>query len=76
MGLFKKGNVIHEPHRINVSLGRKYNVGNYESVDLHVSLSVDVEPNETDDSAFETTFDKVRAELNKEAKRLGIAAQM
>jgi len=30
--------------RINVSLGRKVNIGNYESVDYHASLSIDVKP--------------------------------
>lgn len=64
---------LQEPvSRINVSLGRKYNLGNYESVDIHVSLSVDVEPGQTVPEAFDKTFQAVRAEARREAKDIGI----
>lgn len=63
-------------HRLNVSLGRKYNVGNYESVDLHVSLSRDMEPNETVESAFDAIFNSVRNELNREAEKLRLTAKV
>ena len=65
-----------EPKRLNVSLGRKYNVGNFESVDLHVYLSRDVEPAETVESAFDAIFTSVRAELNREAEKLRLTAKV
>ena len=65
-----------EPKRVNVSLGRKFNVGNYESVDLHVSLSRDVEPGETVEHCYESIFNSVREELNREAGSLGIKTKV
>lgn len=65
-----------EPERINVSLGRKYNVGNYESVDLHVSFSRDLEAGETVEHCYESIFNSVREELNREAGSLGIKTKV
>jgi len=61
-----------ELQRINVSLGKKFNLGNYESLDLHVSLSRDIEPNEFREDAFNDVFECVRSELVRQAQKVGI----
>ncbi len=52
--------------RISYSFGMKLSLAaKYESADFHVSLSSDIEPNET----IETTLDRVKARVHSEIKR-------
>jgi hypothetical protein len=46
-----------EPVRASVGMGFKRNVGNFENMDIHVSLSASALPGET----AEQTFDRVYA---------------
>ena len=41
-----------QPDRISYSFGMKINMGNYESVDVHMSLSTDVAEGETQEKAL------------------------
>ena len=50
--------------RVSVSLGKKVNVGNYESLDFHVSLSTDCEDNETSQDAAKRAYKEVKAWLD------------
>ena len=46
-----------EMERLKVSIGKTYNIGNYESVRLDVGLEADVSP--TKDSTLEQIFDSM-----------------
>ena len=59
------------PDRISVSIGKKINTGNYESVDLHVSISTDVDPKRTIEQEFGIGFVRVTRELNRQIRLLG-----
>lgn len=61
-----------ENHRINVSLGRKINVGNYESMDFHVSDSRDLGDDEDRATAFRDLFFDVVDRLNDELDEMGL----
>lgn len=71
MGLFKK-RILTQAPRINISLGRKFNLGNYESADIHVSFSRDMNPNETPKDAFDSVFLDVINQLHDKKKEWGI----
>lgn len=51
--------------RVSYSFGMKLNVGNYESVDFHVSLASDVE----DGESFQEAMDAVKKEVEEYAKK-------
>jgi hypothetical protein len=55
-----------EPNRISVSLGRKINLGNYESYDFHVSYSSDVGCEESNDEAYQRVTEQVQSWANQE----------
>lgn len=50
--------------RVTFSMSRKYNVARYESVDLHVGLSTDV------DGSIEDAFKKVEKQVGQEFTKL------
>jgi len=75
MGIFKrkpKEILIRQLPRVNVGLGRKISDGNYGSLDSHISLSIDVEPDETVEEAWDRCFKKVRKRLNEDLHKLGM----
>lgn len=53
------------PTRISWSIGRKFTDGNYGSVDIHHSISADVEMDETVDEANKRIFTQVEKDLAK-----------
>jgi hypothetical protein len=55
--------------RVNISLGRKWNIGNYESLDLHVSLSLDQESANVQ-MAYEDASVLVHQAFNREKLKL------
>ena len=59
-------------HRINVSVGRKVNIGNYESLDFHFSDSRDVADSENLKDAYRVLFLNVLDELNTGLDRVGL----
>jgi hypothetical protein len=71
MGILKRLQRRSAP-RINISLGRKINVGNYESLDLHVSFSRDVDPGESVEEAFDSVFLEVIKQLDDKKQQWGI----
>ena len=52
-----------EPTRVSVSLGFKKNIGNYENLDFHFSVSDSARPGETADAAFERVYAFVETKL-------------
>lgn len=51
--------------RITVSFSRKYNVAQYESLDIHVGLGADKLPSESIQDAFKRVESTVEAEFQK-----------
>jgi len=49
--------------RVNISLGRKINIGNYESIDVHASFSCDVEPGKTVEDTYERVYKMVKNQV-------------
>lgn len=54
-----------ELDRISYSFGCKINMGNYESVDIHMSLSTDVSEGETLDKALKRAQKFVEAKIEE-----------
>lgn len=52
-----------DPTRVSVSLGYKMNIGNYESLDFHFSVSDSARPGETAGQAFERVYAFVEQKL-------------
>lgn len=51
--------------RVSVSYGRKINLGNYESVDVHVGYSTDLKKGESVKEAFERADGVSTSELER-----------
>ncbi len=43
---------MSENDRISYSFGAKINIGNYQSIDFHISYSSEVKPDEKTDTAY------------------------
>jgi hypothetical protein len=54
-----------EPTRVSVSLGYKVNMGNYESLDLHFSVSDSARAGETAATAFDRVYAFVEKKLGE-----------
>lgn len=52
-----------DPTRVSVSLGYKVNMGNYESLDLHFSVSDSARAGETAGQAFDRVYAFVERQL-------------
>jgi len=72
MSIDEKTDQNRQNHRINVSLGRKINTGNYESMDFHASDSRDVADEEDRKEAFRVLFLDVLGELNNQLDACGL----
>jgi len=55
-----------------VAIHDKINVGNYESLDLHVSFSRDIDPGESVEEAFDSVFLEVIKQLDDKKQKWGI----
>lgn len=62
---------VETPDRISVSIGRKVNIGNYESVDFHVSLSSDVSGEK--EEVFEEMREWVEERINEQVNEVQAA---
>jgi methyl coenzyme M reductase subunit D len=51
--------------RIDIRLGYKVNMGNYESLDISFSVSDDAKPGENAQQAFDRVYGFVEANLSK-----------
>ncbi len=60
---------LEQLDRISYSEGRKINLGNYESMDYHISYSTDVQPDETPHQAFLRASKFVERHLKKKVNR-------
>lgn len=54
-----------EPTRVSVSLGYKVNMGNYESLDLHFSVSDSARAGETVGQAYDRVYAFVEKKLGE-----------
>lgn len=60
--------------RVNeIVIGRKFNLGNYESLEVRVSVSPDDGDFTTDAEAYQKVVHKIATELNIEIKKLGVS---
>ncbi|MBV6340347.1 hypothetical protein [Candidatus Magnetobacterium casense] len=59
--------------RINeIAIGRKFNIGNYESLEVRISVSPDEGDFINDPDAYKKVIQKITTELNTEIKKLGV----
>ncbi len=56
----------NQPDRVSVSIGRKINLGNYESYDFHVSYSSDLEHSESIDAGYQRVTRQVQKFVDQE----------
>ena len=61
---------IRQLDRVNFSFGMKVNTGNYESVDIHMSLSRDVEIGQTPEEVITNLQDIIVPEVERRATTL------
>jgi len=60
--------------RINeIAVGRKFNIGNYESLEVRISVSPDDGDFTKDEEAYKKVVAKIATELNTEIKKLGVS---
>lgn len=59
----ENGPVKGDPVRASVGMGFKRNMGNYESMDIHVNLSASAAPGETAKDVFNRVYEFVEARL-------------
>jgi hypothetical protein len=57
-----------EQDRLSYSFGVKMNIGNYQSVDFHISYSSDVKEGETPDKALTRIKKYVEAKVEQEVE--------
>lgn len=63
-----------DPDRISISIGRKINLGNYESYDFHVSYSSDRVDDEDNDALYQRVSVQVQSwATQEEYKALSLA---
>ncbi len=60
---------IKQLPRISVSFGRKINLGNFESMDVHFSISEDVNEGETKEEVARRNYAQVKAWADATTKR-------
>ena len=63
-------NQITQRARVTVSFSRKYNVAQYESLDVHVGLSKDQDADEDLDQLFDNVEDIVQEEFEKLCRKI------
>jgi len=59
----------NQEDRVSYSFGMKINIGNYQSVDFHLSYSTDVKDGETREDAMERATEFVQAKADKEYEK-------
>ncbi len=59
-----------QKERVSVSLGKKINCGNYESVDIHYSYSTDLLDSETPQAAFKRAEEEVAHVIKEKTKEI------
>ena len=63
---------IEQLDRVSFSQGRKLNVGNYESIDIHVSYSTDVSSEESPEEAIQRAAKVVKSDLLARVKKIKV----
>lgn len=56
---------IREPIKVNVSMGYKLNMGNYESLNIQIGITDTQQPNEDPKQAHERVFNFVNRRLQE-----------
>jgi hypothetical protein len=62
--------MMSENDRISYSFGAKINIGNYQSIDFHVSYSSDVKEDEKADSAYSRVKKYVESKAELEIEKI------
>lgn len=57
---------VKQPNRVSVGMGFKRNLGNYQSMDVHISLSSDAKQGEDDEALLRRVYDFVETNFLKE----------
>jgi hypothetical protein len=62
--------MMSENDRVSYSFGAKINIGNYQSIDFHVSYSSDVKDDEKADSAYGRVKKYVESKAELEIEKI------
>ena len=66
---------LNQAPRVSTSISRKINLGNYESVDFHVSISMDIADPDFDIDQIDKMLESLEEYMSSVEKRARVAAR-